>query len=209
MAKLVSKTYGDALFAVAMEENRMDEFYEAVKALVEILLTNEDFGKLMNHPKIMKEDKVKIVEETFGGKLPKEVVGIMVLMISKGRASEMLSVFEYFVDLVKEEKKIGKADVTTAVELTKAQKEKVEKKLLETVNQEYGDKTVIITAHRMSSVVDCDEIIYMKDGKITERGTFAELMALQGDFAEVYNIQQAQRQQMVDYEALAAEGGVN
>lgn len=84
-----------------------------------------------------------------------------------------------------------------------------EKKLLETVNNEYGDKTVIITAHRMSSVVDCDEIIYMKDGRITERGSFEELMALNGDFAEVYNIQQAQRQQVVDFDALAAEGGVN
>ncbi len=83
-----------------------------------------------------------------------------------------------------------------------------EKKLLETINREYGDKTVIITAHRMSSVVDCDEIIYMKDGVITERGTFAELMALQGDFAQVYNIQQAQRQQVVDFDALAAESGV-
>ena len=84
-----------------------------------------------------------------------------------------------------------------------------EKKLLETVNKEYGDKTVIITAHRMSSVVDCDEIIYMKDGRITERGSFAELMALNGDFAQVYNVQQAQRQQVVDFDALATEGGVN
>ena len=83
-----------------------------------------------------------------------------------------------------------------------------EKKLLETINREYGDKTVIITAHRMSSVVDCDEIIYMKDGVITERGTFEELMALQGDFAQVYKIQQAQRQQVVDFDALAAESGV-
>ena len=83
-----------------------------------------------------------------------------------------------------------------------------EKKLLETVNKEYGEKTVIITAHRMSSVVDCDEIIYMKDGRITERGTFAELMALNGDFAEVYNIQRAQQQQVVDFDALAAEGEV-
>ena len=83
-----------------------------------------------------------------------------------------------------------------------------EKKLLETVRTEYAEKTVIITAHRMSSVVDCDEIIYMKDGVITERGTFDELMALNGDFAEVYNIQQAQRQQVMDFDALASEGGV-
>jgi F-type H+-transporting ATPase subunit delta len=64
MAKLVSKTYGDALFAVALESNRMDEFFEAVKVVADLLRTNEEFGKLMNHPKITKEDKVKIVEET-------------------------------------------------------------------------------------------------------------------------------------------------
>ena len=84
-----------------------------------------------------------------------------------------------------------------------------ERRLLQTVRTEYADKTVIITAHRLSSVVDCDEIIYMRDGKITERGTFDELMALNGDFAQVYNIQQAQRQSVMDYDALAAKSGVN
>ena len=136
MAKLVSKTYGDALFAVALEENRMDEFFEAVKAVADILRTNEDFGKLMNHPKIMKEDKVKIVEETFEGQIPKEIVGIMTLLVTKGRAAEMISVFDYFINLVKEEKKIGKADVTTAVSLSDAQRKKVEQKLLDTTEYE-------------------------------------------------------------------------
>ena len=136
MAKLVSKTYGDALFAVALEENRMDEFFEAVKVVADILRTNEDFGKLMNHPMIMKEDKVKIVEETFGGNIPREIVGIMTLLVTKGHASEMISVFDYFINLVKEEKKIGKADVTTAVSLNDKQKAKVEQKLLDTTKYE-------------------------------------------------------------------------
>ena len=48
MAKLVSKTYGDALFAVALESNRMDEFFEAAKALADILRTNEDFLYVQN-----------------------------------------------------------------------------------------------------------------------------------------------------------------
>lgn len=136
MAKLVSKTYGDALFAVALEVGRMDEFFEAVKVVADILRTNEEFGKLMNHPKIMKEDKVKIVEETFGGRIPKEIVGMMTLLITRGRAEEMLSVFDYFIALVKEEKKIGKADVTTAVPLNAKQKAKVEQKLLDTTKYE-------------------------------------------------------------------------
>ena len=83
-----------------------------------------------------------------------------------------------------------------------------ERRLLDAVRTEYADKTVIITAHRMSSVVDCDEIIYMRDGVITERGTFQELMDLNGDFAQVYNIQQAQRASVVDFDALSAESGV-
>ena len=136
MAKLVSKTYGDALFAVALEDNRMDEFFEAVKVVADLLRTNEEFGKLMNHPKITKEDKVKIVEETFGDKIPKEITGIMTLLVTKGRAEAILSVFDYFINLVKEEKKIGSASVATAVALTDAQKAKVEQKLLDTTKYE-------------------------------------------------------------------------
>lgn len=84
-----------------------------------------------------------------------------------------------------------------------------ERRLLQTIRTEYADRTVIITAHRLSSVVDCDEIIYMRDGRISERGTFQELMALNGDFAHVYNIQQAQRQSVMDYDSLATKSGVN
>lgn len=124
------------MFAVAVEAGRMDEFFEAAVSLADILRTNEDFSKLMNHPKIMKEDKVKIVEETFGTRVPKEFVGLMTLMVEKGRAHEMLSVFDYFVSLVKEEKKIGRADVTTAINISDAQKEQIEKKLLETTKYE-------------------------------------------------------------------------
>ena len=60
MAKLVSKTYGDALFAVAVEENKMDLFFTEVQDVLEVLRTNEELSRLMNHPKIIKEDKVKI-----------------------------------------------------------------------------------------------------------------------------------------------------
>jgi len=153
MAKLVSKTYGDALFAVALESNRMDEFFEAVKVVADILRTNEDFGKLMNHPKIMKEDKVKIVEETFGGNVPKEIVGIMTLLVTKGHAAEMISVFDYFINLVKEEKKIGKAHVITAIPLGDKQKEKVEQKLLDTTKYETFEMNYVVDESLIGGMV--------------------------------------------------------
>jgi ATP-binding cassette subfamily B protein len=80
-----------------------------------------------------------------------------------------------------------------------------EKRLLSEINRSYADRTLIISAHRMSSVVDCDEIIYLLDGSIAERGTFDELMALQGHFANVYQIQEAQKNSVVDFDHLAGE----
>lgn len=57
MAKLVSKTYGDALFAVACEEECIDEFFEAAVCVVDSLWANEEFSKLMNHPNILEKKK--------------------------------------------------------------------------------------------------------------------------------------------------------
>ena len=51
MAKLVSTTYGEALFELAVEEGREDEFLSEVDQLKSLLDANPDFGKLMNHPK--------------------------------------------------------------------------------------------------------------------------------------------------------------
>ena len=54
------------------------------------------------------------------------------MIVEKDHYDEMNSVFEYFVGRVKEYKNIGTAYVTSAVELTDAQKKAVESKLLAT-----------------------------------------------------------------------------
>ena len=51
------------------------------------------------------------------------------------------------------------------------------------------DATRIVIAHRLSTVVDADHILVLKRGKVVESGTYQELMALGGIFAEL-----AQRQ---------------
>lgn len=84
-----------------------------------------------------------------------------------------------------------------------------ERTLLKNIRENFSEKTLIITAHRFSSVADCDEILYMQDGEIVERGTFEELMALGGSFAHVYQVQQEQQASTIDYDSLTKEGGEN
>ena len=132
MAKLVSKTYGDALFELALETDTLDVMSEEVKSISEALKENEDLTRLMNHPKIVKEEKIAFIEEIFKGRVSDELVGLMRMIVEKDHYNEMTEVFAYFIDRVKEHKNIGTAYVTSAVELSEAQKAAVEKRLLET-----------------------------------------------------------------------------
>ncbi len=92
------------------------------------------------------------------------------------------------------------ADVLILDDSTSALDVNTEKRLLQDIKEYYPDKTIIISAHRLSSVTDCDEILYMQDGMIVERGTFEELMAMDGHFAKVYKVQEAQMHEEI-YEA--------
>ena len=132
MAKLVSKVYGDALFEAALEDNRLSSLSDEVTAVKEIIAANDDLSKLMDHPQIDKEEKVRIIEEIFGGRVSAELVGLMRMIIEKNHYKELTLVFDYFLDRVKEYQNIGTAYVTSAFELSKEQKLAVEKRLLDT-----------------------------------------------------------------------------
>ena len=132
MAKLVSNTYGDALFDIALEQNSVDSMLEEVKAVRQVLAENPELTRLMNHPKIVKEEKIQVIENIFTGRVSTELVGLMRMIVEKNHYNEMDSVFVYFEERVKEYKHIGTAYVTSAVALSDAQKAAVEARLLET-----------------------------------------------------------------------------
>ena len=50
-------------------------------------------------------------------------------------------------------------------------------------------RTSIIIAHRLSTIKNCDVIMHIENGEITERGTHEELMSKKGKYYKLCNVQ--------------------
>ena len=61
------------------------------------------------------------------------------------------------------------------------------------------DRTTLIIAHRLSTVVDADQILVMDKGGIVERGTHRELLARNGVYAQMWDLQKREEQELPDY----------
>ena len=144
MAKLISKTYGDALFTLAVEENKIDELVQEITHLLDILSKEEEFSKLMNHPRVPVEEKAALVKEIFTGRVSRELVGFLTLVVTKGRYSSINEILQYFLDSAKEFKGIGVAYVTTPLALSDVQKTAIVKKLLATTQYEEMEMHYVI-----------------------------------------------------------------
>ena len=134
MAKLVSKTYGEALFELVLEKGTMDEALKELNGVLQVLREHGELDQLLTHPKISKEEKVSVMEQVFKGRISDDVLGFLLILIEKDRYTELSAVAEYFISQVREYKNIGTAQVTSAFPLTEEQKKQIEDKLLSTTD---------------------------------------------------------------------------
>jgi ATP-binding cassette subfamily B protein len=78
-------------------------------------------------------------------------------------------------------------------EATSALDSQSEKSIQAELDRIQVGRTTLIIAHRLSTVMNADQILVMDAGKIVERGRHAELLAANGYYAKMWQLQQEQR----------------
>ncbi|RKD21977.1 ATP synthase F1 subcomplex delta subunit [Caminicella sporogenes DSM 14501] len=131
MAKLVSKTYSEALFEVALEENKIDLFLEELKFIVDTFKMYPEFYSLFKSPLLKVDEKKKVVSEVFGDKLSQEMNNFLKIILDKKRAYYIEQIKNEYEKMVNEYKGIIKAVAVTAIPLTEEEKNNLEEKLSE------------------------------------------------------------------------------
>ncbi len=75
-------------------------------------------------------------------------------------------------------------------EATSALDSHTEREIQQNLAEVSRDHTTLVIAHRLSTVIDADEIIVLDDGRIAERGRHEQLLAADGQYAAMWRRQQ-------------------
>lgn len=103
MFEYLARRYAVALYEVAAEKNKVDEYIESLKQIEELIKSNSDLNEVINHPKVSTSKKQEIFKGIFEGKIEKEMLSFLLVLIEKDRISE-LSDITFQMENVRHEK---------------------------------------------------------------------------------------------------------
>lgn len=126
-----ARLYGGSLYDLAVEEKLADTILEQMQEIRDIFRENSDYVKLLSEPSLPKEERIKLIEEAFGGQAERYLVNFIKLLCERGLLGEYAGCCEAFTRRYNAEHGIAEAVVTSAVALSEIQmtalREKLEK----------------------------------------------------------------------------------
>jgi F-type H+-transporting ATPase subunit delta len=125
----VGKKYASALFKLTKKEKLTDPVLEEFRSISRILRENPTFKNFLEAPQILEKDKKDFLKGLFEGKISEVLLSFLTLLVDRKRIKYLLDIFPEYERLVKEEKGILLAEVTTAIPLKEAFYQRLKEKL--------------------------------------------------------------------------------
>jgi F-type H+-transporting ATPase subunit delta len=129
MVELIAKRYGTAIYQLAIENDQIDVVSSDLALIKHVFDTEVDFVKIVNHPKIVVEEKIVLMESVFKGKISSDVLGLIILTIIKGRQSHLIDIIDYCETMFDAYNNIVTAHVTSPDPLLDSEKDQMKQRL--------------------------------------------------------------------------------
>lgn len=148
MGKLVASRYASALFDVALEIDKLDDFKYELNFIEVGIKDNPRLLDILGHPKISKDEKKSIIKDIFQNKLSEEINNFIYILIDKRREKNILTIIDEYNGLYDDYNKRVNVKATTAIPMTKVHITKLTENLKQSLGKEIVltnivDKTVL------------------------------------------------------------------
>ena len=125
----IGAVYGQALYALAREEKAADKILAEMKALQESFAQEPGFSRLLSAPNLSKEERCRIIDDSFRGKLHPYVLNFLKILTEKGYVRHFSDCCDAYRENYNEDNGILPVKAVTAVPLTGEQSAKLAGKL--------------------------------------------------------------------------------
>ncbi|ERJ11461.1 F0F1 ATP synthase subunit delta [Haloplasma contractile] len=140
--------YATALFEVALESKNVHNYFHQIIMVNELLEQEEDYLRLLEHPKIEKAKKTEMIGNVFKEAIQKEILHFLYILVDHNRIRNLNEIVIELTKLVNDYHKVLDVDAYTTVELDKKQRQTLTSKL----EQKYKRK-IMIENHIDSSII--------------------------------------------------------
>ena len=125
----IAKAYGKTLYDLAVECESVEQMLEEITALRQAFEENPQFVTLLTTPTIKREERVEIVDQSFGGKIHIYLLNFLKIITENGTAGEFVDAAKQFHAQYNFENGIETVTVVSAVALSADQKSALKDKL--------------------------------------------------------------------------------
>lgn len=163
----VAQEYGTALFMLASEENKVAEYREGLAVLKNIFTDEPDYIVFISSPSIPLTQRLKTINDAFGGALCDGLLNFILLLCEKGRLDCFWDAEKTFEALFDESKRILNIKVKSAIALTDEQKARLETKLEQNYKCKVDTEYIVDTSLLGGVVLEADDNVI--DGSLRHR----------------------------------------
>lgn len=141
MYEYLDRRYALALYEVAKEKDKVDEYINDLREICDLIENNKDFYEVVKHPQISTKNKKRTFINIFKGKIDEELLSFLLILIEKDRILYLREKLNEMEKIDLERKNILTAVVKTAVPLLESEISDLQEKL----EKQYNKKIIMTT----------------------------------------------------------------